>query len=371
MQGAVPRYRSVLGLSLRSCRYWLLSVATMLVLLLPMGSLEGHAQATYPPFLDSYLNDYGQVIEASDAVTIRTTLQQYQQQTGIQAVVVTINSVQDYRTGDPTIESFATNLFNTWGIGDRTRNDGILLLVAPGDRKVRLELGSGYASSYNAVAQTIIDDEILPYFRQDQISQGTVSGVNAIVSRFRSSTAPPATFRNPLTGDSVDMPPGSGTALIASLLSLAAGCPVVLYWQRHRKRQCSRCRIPMERLDEQTDDQFLHRGQLMEESLHSVDYDVWRCSSCGRHHVLGYSALFSSYRKCPRCSTKALEVRTATTREPTYTSTGEQRIDENCRNCFYEHTHYRTIPRRERHSSSSSGGGGGGRSSGGGASGSW
>jgi len=359
-------------------RYWFVSWIAVLLLLIP-GTLKAQAQAGYPPFIDPHLNDYGQVIETSDATAIRATLRQFYQQTGVQAVVVTVNSVQNYRTGDRTIESFATNLFNTWGIGDRTRNDGILLLVAPGDRKMRIELGSGYAASYDAVAQSIIDNEILPYFRDGLISRGTVSGVNAIVNRFNPRGAaqpvaglPPSSMTGPAAQPLQGVPVGGAIALGGTALASAV---IFSQWQRQRQRQCPHCRTEMIRLDEQADDAFLNTSQQKEESLQSVDYDVWQCPSCGHHQTLSYGSFFSQYRKCPRCSTRALEVRSTTTRQPTYTHTGEEKITENCRHCSHHDTRYRTIPRRTRSSSSSGGSGGGsgggGRSSGGGASGSW
>lgn len=377
MQGFAPLVRLGSVAWLHRYQYWLISCITVLLLLLPNYLSGVQAQATYPPFLDPHLNDYGRVIEPTDAAIIRSTLTQFQQQTGIQAVVVTVNSVQDYRTGDRTIESFATNLFNTWGIGDRTRNDGILLLVAPGDRKVRIELGQGYAVSYDSVAQSIIDDTILPSFREGLISQGTVSGVNAITNRFRSTTAPsdglgigdiPQAFRTVPSSD------GGMVALIGGGVALIAGVPVFSHWRRYRKRQCPRCNTEMTRLDEQADDQFLNAGQRKEESLGSVDYDAWQCSSCGYHQVLQHGNLFSRYRRCPSCSTKALDVKTTTIRHATYSHGGEEKIDETCRHCSYHNTHYRYTPRLERPSSngsSSGGSGGGGKSSGGGASGSW
>ncbi|MBD1909131.1 TPM domain-containing protein [Leptolyngbya sp. FACHB-8] len=376
MQAAASLFRPDLMDWLRRYRYWLISLATVIFLLLPYGA-KAQAQTGYPPFLDPQLNDYGHVVTASDATTIRNTLQQFKQQTGIQVVVLTVNSVQDYQTGDRTIESFATNLFNTWGIGDRNRDDGILLLVAAADRKLRIELGSGYSSNYDAVAQAIISDYIVPQFREGRISQGTVAGVNAIVSRFNPSASALPAVENPGGGDplqATDEGASEGTIAIGvGLTGLIVGVPVFASWRRHRKRQCPSCKTQMVRLDEQADDQFLNESQRKEESLSSVDYDAWQCPSCSYHQILPYSNFFSEYSRCPSCATKALEVRTTTTRQPTRSCQGESRIDEHCRHCSYDRTYYRSIPRLTDNSSSSGGSssGGGGSSSGGGASGSW
>ncbi len=82
--------------------------------------------------------------------------------TGVSVTVLTIDSFRAYTADDISFERFATRLFNHWGIGNADRNDGILLLVAKKDRKVRIELGKGYPSSYDARAKEIIDTVIVP-----------------------------------------------------------------------------------------------------------------------------------------------------------------------------------------------------------------
>lgn len=369
---------------LRRYRYWLIALVTALGLWLSNGSV-GIAQSPYPPFLDPHVNDYGQVLRPEDATQLRTSLHQFQTQTGIQVVVMTVNSIHDYRTGDETIESFATNLFNTWGIGDRTRNDGILILVAPGDRQVRIELGSGYSSSYDQVAQEIINTQMLLYFREGSFSQGAVAGANAVMQRFHPNAPPPAAStsqpQEPVTFNDVLLILRYGIprwvwGVIAGVGTYFVSIPIIQLWLRYRQRRCPRCRGEMVRLDEQADDQYLAAGQRTEESLRSVDYDVWLCQACGHHLVKTYRKGVSRFRECPGCHYRALEVERRTVRQPTYTSEGERQVIERCRHCSHHRTYYETISRLtdDNDSSSSSSGsscGGGGSSSGGGASGSW
>jgi uncharacterized protein len=80
--------------------------------------------------------------------------------------VVTLKSQKPYAPGE-TLEDFATNLFDDWGIGDATRNDGILVLVLPNDRAMRIELGAGYDASWNNEAGRLIDRSYLPSFSSD------------------------------------------------------------------------------------------------------------------------------------------------------------------------------------------------------------
>jgi uncharacterized membrane protein YgcG len=137
---------------------------------------------SYPAHTDNYVNDFAKVVSASDKQQLETQLQQFQQQTGVQITIATVNSIYDYNTGDPTIEVFARNLFNYWGVGDKTKNNGILMLVAVKDRKVRIELGSGYGKQYDAEMQKIVDNDILPNFKNEQYGTGIIAGTQGIIS---------------------------------------------------------------------------------------------------------------------------------------------------------------------------------------------
>jgi uncharacterized membrane protein YgcG len=65
------------------------------------------------------------------------------------------------------IESFATNLFNTWGIGDREKSNGFMILVAVHDRRVRIELGSGYSGEMDQVMQRVMNEDMLPLLSEE------------------------------------------------------------------------------------------------------------------------------------------------------------------------------------------------------------
>ena len=86
--------------------------------------------------------------------------------------------------GGMSIEDYAFGLFNEWGIGDPTSNRGLLLLVAPNERKVRIEVGCGLEGRItNDVAAAIIADVILPDYRSGDLKAGTMAGVDALVDR--------------------------------------------------------------------------------------------------------------------------------------------------------------------------------------------
>ena len=140
-------------------------------------------QGGYPPAADDYVNDYADVLSEADAEAIHKMFEDLEYQTGIEAVVVTIDSIGDYDTGDAAIEDFATNLFNTWGIGHKKENNGVLILVAVEDRKCRIELGAGYGRKYDAVMKQVIDERMIPYFKAGDYSRGIYEGSRAVIEK--------------------------------------------------------------------------------------------------------------------------------------------------------------------------------------------
>ena len=125
------------------------------------------------------VSDFAGILPAADETRIGTLLRDIRAETGVHVVVVTMDRISDHGGWGKTLEAYATALFNQWGIGDRARDDGIMILVVPGTRETRIELGSGYARAYNARAQAVVDTEMLPQFRERLMVQGITDGVLA------------------------------------------------------------------------------------------------------------------------------------------------------------------------------------------------
>ncbi len=137
----------------------------------------------YPAHTDDYVNDFAGVLNKPDSEAIRKMFKELEQKTGIEAVAVTINSINDYNNGDATLESFATNLFNSWGIGHKKENNGVLILMAVKDRKCRIELGRGYGKLYDPAMKQVIDENMLPYFKDGDYSRGIFEGSRAVIGK--------------------------------------------------------------------------------------------------------------------------------------------------------------------------------------------
>jgi uncharacterized protein len=151
---------------------------------------------------------------------------------------------------------------------------------------------------------------------------------------------------------------------------------------RNHSRLCKKCKqLISTKLSEQTEDEFLKSGQIAEEKIGTIDYDVWKCNACGSVEILNYPTPKSKYTHCPTCNflTYHLGAR-RTTLSATYEAMGQGEQERTCLHCGHHHLETFYIPMlvassssSDSSSSSSDSGGswGGGDSGGGGSSSSW
>lgn len=330
----------------------------------------------FPGYENVYVNDYADLLDSMAEARIRERLDRLYLSTGIEMTVLTLESMWSYGHDGP-IEPFATGLFNSWGIGDATRNDGVLVLVAAYERSMRIELGSGYDRSWDARMQRVIDTAFLPRFRRDAYQEGISAGVDEILHQLTGTYPGEEQLGVAQRGwrwlwrwvRSVGL-----AILLVLVVPLGGAALWVRRYLRNRDRICSQCRATMQRAGEQADDEHLDGGQRLEEYLGSVDYDVWHCRDCGHMLINRYGSWFAGHGACPQCGYRTLSTTSKVLFAATTKTAGSKRVDYDCQHCAYHDSEVRTIPKRS--SSSGSGGSGrssfgGGSSSGGGASGSW
>jgi len=148
---------------------------------LAVGLLLGLAAAAFAfdfPALTGRVVDQAAVITEASRTAIEAKSKGLEDKSGIQLVVATVKSLQG---GD--IESYANQLFRYWKLGEAKKNNGVLLLVAPVEHKVRIEVGYGLEGTLtDALSSMIIQSAILPRFKANDFSGGIERGVDGIIS---------------------------------------------------------------------------------------------------------------------------------------------------------------------------------------------
>lgn len=138
------------------------------------------ARAATPRFpqLTGRVVDEAGILNAATRVELDRELAAQETASGDQVVVVTLKSLQGF-----AIEDFGYQLGRHWGIGQKGRNNGVLLIVAPAERKVRIEIGYGLEGALtDAASRTIIERDIMPAFRRGDFNAGVLAGIASILN---------------------------------------------------------------------------------------------------------------------------------------------------------------------------------------------
>ena len=135
------------------------------------------AQALTFPALSGRVVDDAKMLDPATRQQLTQTLEAHEKATGEQVVVVTVPGLQG-----TVIEDYGYQLGRAWGIGQKDKNNGALLIVARDDRKLRIEVGYGLEDRLtDAQSSVILNQVITPAFKNGQFSQGISDGVAAIL----------------------------------------------------------------------------------------------------------------------------------------------------------------------------------------------
>jgi len=162
-------------------RFWWLG----LVLVLAVAPAGAQVIELEPPEEGQFVLDLAEMVRAEDEAAIRERCAALLSDTAIPLIVVTVRAMSAHGAPNLRIETFATLLFDQWGIGHeevggRSFNRGILLLVSEQDRRARIELGADWGREHDEIAQRIMDDHIITHFRQGDFSGGIRAGVKEL-----------------------------------------------------------------------------------------------------------------------------------------------------------------------------------------------
>jgi uncharacterized protein len=150
------------------------------------------AHAAEIPALKGYVNDYGNMMSLSVRSKLTKELKEFERTDSTQVVILTIPSLEGQ-----TIEEYSIRVAETWKIGQKGRDNGIIFIVASQERKIRIEVGRGLEGRLtDLTAGRIIDLVVKPRFKRGDFNGGFVSGVAALIDatkgEFKADDAKPS-----------------------------------------------------------------------------------------------------------------------------------------------------------------------------------
>lgn len=343
-----------------------------------------------------FVSDPESLLDPAVKEKVNKRLWDLRQETSVEAAVVIVPS-----TGDMTIEDFSNEIFDSWKIGKSDKDNGLLFVIAPDDRRVRIQTGYGLEGVMpDIVCDNIIGRDVVPNMQMGNLGDA----VDAATSDISSVITDPA-FREELKSSHLDNYQGDIEALSldvfmeflgivavigflfalaifcydlwnsrkrppyerallwrsrlsvlawASVFSIGAALPFLLlaYFlyrsARDRRLRCDTCGAKMNKLPEDKDNELLSASQDFEERLHTVDYDVWECPKCGTIERFPFKERQTKYSECPHCHTVAMHLKQDNIIvSPTTTREGRgERIYE-CEFCHHQRREPYRLPKKD------------------------
>jgi uncharacterized protein len=146
------------------------------------------ASAADVPYLTGRVVDNAEILSPAARAKLAADLKAHEDLTTNQIAVLTVRSLE----GD-SVEDFAVRVFEAWKLGQKGKDNGVLVVVAPTDRRMRIEVGYGLEGTLtDAAAARIIRDRMTPRFKANDYDGGVAQGVAAIVGTLEGSAAAPA-----------------------------------------------------------------------------------------------------------------------------------------------------------------------------------
>lgn len=343
-----------------------------------------------------FVSDPGNLLSPATKEKLNQLLWNLRQQTSVEAVVAIPPSI-----GDTPIEDWSEQLFTSWGIGKSDKDNGVLFVLAPEQKRVRIQTGYGVEGALPDIAcKNIINRAVIPNMKEGNLD----AAVSQAVTLMASALSDPA-VADELRSSQKDNYGGEVNSLsseefwqfiqyiaafvflagliylliivfstrkldpyqravkykqailvfaIATVFSLGSALILLaidylLYRRcRTKRRRCPRCNAKMNRLGEEEDNQLLSDSQDFEERINTVDYDVWECPQCGMVERFPFKIEQRKYTECPFCHTIAMcEVENRTLRPATTRSAGQGEKIYECQYCHKQKREPFVIPMKE------------------------
>lgn len=329
-----------------------------------------------------YVSDPFNLLKPDTRKNLNIALQQLRAQTTAEVVVVMIDAVPD----DTDVETFATDLFDEWGLGQKDVDNGVLMVVSRDDHAVTIRTGRGVEGVLpDITCGRIIRNQIIPAFKKGDFDTGVTAGITDIstiltdpdnIADVKSGTR--VRNNNDAQGLISSM---AGVLILISLgllawilyliyitrkddvvtryqrldaATLPAWClsaltlglgliPTLILWHTKKRIRsqhpgCPNCGHEMIKMDEEADNAYLTPAQDAEERLNSVDYDVWVCPQCNEVDILPFVNKRSNFTLCPQCHARACTpTGYRVIIQPTQHREGQGLKTFKCQNCGHTH----------------------------------
>ncbi len=142
------------------------------------GAIAFAAIAAEVPFLTGRVVDNAEILSEATRAEITAELKEYEDRTSNQLAVLTVKTL-----GGESIEDFAVRVFDAWKLGRKGKDNGVLVIVVPADRRMRIEVGYGLEGTLtDAAAARIIREVMTPPFKANEYDSGVARGVAAIIA---------------------------------------------------------------------------------------------------------------------------------------------------------------------------------------------
>lgn len=325
---------------------------------------------------------------------VNARLQALRDSTSAEVAVAVVPSIGDY-----AIEDFAEKVFTRWGLGKEDKDNGVLLLISPDSREVRIQTGYGAEGVLpDITCRLIIDQAVIPNM-QDDCLDCAVDDATRMISDIMSDPEYAEELRSKQT-DNLTTPVNSnvmfgffGFAILCvflfatvgyfidlknarklslggekailwkgtlltytglAIVSLGAALPFFLlafYHYRHARygeHPCPNCGDKTYLMKGPEAVTFLTPSQQFEEKIGSVDYDVRKCKNCGHTESIPFVNKKSHYKQCPHCGTRAYHLIGAEQiYAPTYQQDGYGEKRYRCEYCGNQDENGYRIPKKD------------------------
>ncbi len=190
-----------------------------------MTALPARAEVPVPP-LTGRVNDLAGLLPPARAAALERKLEAFERETSHQVVLLTVPSL-----GGEEIEDFSMRVAEAWKIGHTGLDNGVIVLVAPHERRVRIEVGYGLEGVIpDAIASRIIRERMTPLFAEGRMADGIEAGLDAVMAAARGEEIPAERRPHAARHDDVADPL---TALFASAMAaLFFGAPFIALGRR-------------------------------------------------------------------------------------------------------------------------------------------